>query len=55
MRQKVIVIGALLSTPDIWILDEPLQGLDPQAAFDLKNLMKHTLPKEKRLFFLHML
>ena len=40
MRQKTILIGALLPDPDIWILDEPLQGLDPQAAFDLKEMMK---------------
>ncbi|WP_159564126.1 ABC transporter ATP-binding protein [Streptococcus halichoeri] len=40
MRQKTIVIGALLSNPDIWVLDEPLTGLDPQAAFDLKQLMR---------------
>ncbi|MDE7489640.1 ABC transporter ATP-binding protein, partial [Streptococcus agalactiae] len=39
MRQKVIVIGALLPNPDIWILDEPLTGLDPQASFDLKEMM----------------
>lgn len=37
MRQKTILIGALMTDPDIWILDEPLQGLDPQAAFDLKS------------------
>lgn len=51
MRQKVIVIGALLSDPDIWILDEPLQGLDPQAAFDLKNLMKDHVKKGKTVIF----
>ncbi|KWT46683.1 ABC transporter ATP-binding protein [Lactococcus lactis] len=51
MRQKVIVIGALLSTPDIWILDEPLQGLDPQAAFDLKNLMKAHAAQGKTVIF----
>lgn len=40
MRQKTFIIGALLSNPDIWILDEPLTGLDPQASFDLKEMMK---------------
>ena len=33
MRQKVFVIGALLSDPDIWVLDEPLTGLDPPGCF----------------------
>ena len=37
MRQKTILIGTLLPDPDIWVLDEPLQGLDPQAAYDLKD------------------
>lgn len=51
MRQKVIVIGALLSDPDIWILDEPLQGLDPQAAHDLKQLMLEHAQKGKTVIF----
>ncbi|GAB2027706.1 ABC transporter ATP-binding protein [Lactovum odontotermitis] len=51
MRQKVIVIGALLSNPDIWILDEPLQGLDPQAAFDLKELMRTHAAQGKTVIF----
>jgi len=51
MRQKVIVIGALLSNPDIWILDEPLQGLDPQAAYDLKELMKAHAAQGKTVIF----
>lgn len=40
MRQKTFLIGALLANPDIWILDEPMTGLDPQAAYDLKQLMR---------------
>lgn len=51
MRQKVIVIGALLSDPEIWILDEPMQGLDPQAAHDLKQLMKEHAQKGKTVIF----
>lgn len=51
MRQKVIVIGALLSNPDIWILDEPLQGLDPQASYDLKSLMKAHAAQGKTVIF----
>lgn len=51
MRQKTIIIGALLSDPDIWILDEPLQGLDPQAAFDLKEMMRAHADKGKTVIF----
>ncbi|MFC6177031.1 ABC transporter ATP-binding protein [Companilactobacillus huachuanensis] len=51
MRQKTVLIGALLSEPDIWILDEPMQGLDPQAAYDLKQLMKAHAKKGKTVIF----
>ncbi|OJG39790.1 ABC transporter ATP-binding protein [Enterococcus dispar] len=51
MRQKTIIIGALLPDPDIWILDEPMQGLDPQASFDLKELMKQHAAKGKTVIF----
>ena len=51
MRQKVFVIGALLSDPDIWVLDEPMTGLDPQAAFDLKQLMRAHADKGKTVLF----
>lgn len=50
MRQKVILIGALLPDPDVWILDEPMQGLDPQAAYNLKQLMKSHVQRGKTLF-----
>lgn len=48
---KTILIGTLLPDPDIWVLDEPLQGLDPQAAFDLKEMMKAHAAKGKQSFF----
>ncbi|MBO0448113.1 ABC transporter ATP-binding protein [Enterococcus sp. MJM12] len=51
MRQKTIIIGALFPDPDIWILDEPMQGLDPQASFDLKELMKKHAAKGKTVIF----
>ncbi|AOA03999.1 ABC transporter ATP-binding protein [Carnobacterium maltaromaticum] len=51
MRQKTIIIGALLPDPDIWILDEPLQGLDPQAAFDLKEMIRAHADKGKTVIF----
>lgn len=40
MRQKIMIIGVLLHQPKIWILDEPLTGLDPQSSFNLKQMMR---------------
>ncbi|GAA5349069.1 ABC transporter ATP-binding protein [Streptococcus uberis] len=56
MRQKTIIIGALVSNPSIWILDEPLTGLDPQASFDLKEMMReHAAAGNSVLFSTHVL
>ncbi|CAI3488787.1 ABC transporter ATP-binding protein [Enterococcus cecorum] len=56
MRQKVILIGALTLDPDIWILDEPLTGLDPQSAFELKELIKkHVANGNTVIFSTHIL
>ena len=56
MRQKVFVIGALVTNPEIWVLDEPMTGLDPQAAFDLKQLMRqHADEGNTVLFSTHVL
>ena len=51
MRQKVMILGALIHDPSVWILDEPLTGLDPQAAFELKNMMREHAAKGKTIFF----
>ena len=51
MRQKVILIGALTLDPDIWILDEPLTGLDPQSAFELKELIKKHVANGNTVIF----
>lgn len=40
MRQKINVIAALIHNPKIWILDEPLTGLDPKSSHTLKQMMK---------------
>ena len=56
MRQKVVVIGALLVNPQIWVLDEPLTGLDPQASYDLKEAMRnHAKEGNSVLFSTHVL
>lgn len=56
MRQKAFIIAALLSDPKIWVLDEPMTGLDPQSAFNLKEMMKeHTKKGNTVLFSTHVL
>lgn len=56
MRQKIIIIGVLIHKPKVWILDEPLTGLDPKAAFILKNMMKeHAKEGNTVLFSTHVL
>lgn len=51
MKQKLMVCASLLSDPPNWILDEPLVGLDPQAAFNLKELMRERARAGKCVFF----
>lgn len=56
MRQKIMVMGALIHEPSIWILDEPLTGLDPQSAYELKKMMKeHAAKGHSVLFSTHVL
>jgi len=40
MRQKINIIAALIHHPKIWILDEPLTGLDPKSSHTLKQMMR---------------
>jgi len=51
MKQKIVLIGALLNDPEIFILDEPLVGLDPKSAFKLKELMRERCNAGKSVFF----
>lgn len=51
MRQKTMVIAALIHNPPAWILDEPMTGLDPTAAFELKSMMKEHAEKGNAVLF----
>ena len=51
MRQKMMVIAALLHKPRVWILDEPMIGLDPKSAFELKQLMRDHTKEGNAVFF----
>ncbi|WMM23723.1 ABC transporter ATP-binding protein [Tissierella sp. MB52-C2] len=51
MKQKIVLTGALLSNPDLFILDEPMVGLDPKSAFNLKEIMRKMCDEGKTVFF----
>lgn len=51
MRQKMVIMGALLHNPSVWILDEPMTGLDPKSSFALKEMMKEHTTKGNTVFF----
>lgn len=56
MRQKMMVAAALVHDPDVWILDEPLTGLDPKSAYELKKMMReHADAGNSVLFSTHVL
>ena len=51
MRQKIVIMGALLHRPSVWILDEPMTGLDPKSSYALKTMMREHADQGKTVFF----
>ena len=51
MKQKLVVIASLIHEPPVWILDEPLTGLDPSSAFQIKEAMRAHAEKGNIVFF----
>ena len=51
MRQKIVIMGALIHAPRVWVLDEPMVGLDPRAAHLLKEEMKAHCARGNTVFF----
>lgn len=50
-RQKMMVVATLVHDPEVWILDEPLIGLDPTSAYELKKMMREHADKGNAVFF----
>jgi ABC-2 type transport system ATP-binding protein len=51
MRQKIVIMGVLVHSPSVWILDEPMTGLDPKSSFLLKEMMREHAEGGKTVFF----
>lgn len=51
MKQKITIISALVHNPKVWILDEPLTGLDPTSIYQVKECMREHAKKGNIVFF----
>ena len=51
MKQKVLISGALISNPEVLFLDEPLNGLDANAALVMKQLLRELASQGRTILF----
>lgn len=51
MRQRILLIAALMHNPEIFIFDEPLSGLDVTSALIFKNLVQELGRSGKLIFY----
>ena len=51
MKQKLVLISALVHQPKLLVLDEPFVGLDPIASFRIKEIMKELCKNGSSIFF----
>lgn len=51
MRQKICMMGSLMHLPKLWILDEPLTGLDPRTMKAVREFMKDYAAKGNCIIF----
>ncbi|MBO5879979.1 MAG: YwaF family protein, partial [Clostridia bacterium] len=51
MKQKITIMSALVHNPKVWILDEPLTGLDPTSIHEVKECMKEHAEAGNVVFF----
>ncbi len=51
MKQKIAIMSALVHNPKLWILDEPLTGLDPTSIYEVKECMREHAKAGNIVFF----
>lgn len=51
MKQKICIIAALIHDPKLWVLDEPMMGLDPQSTAEIISYMREHCAKGNTVFF----
>jgi len=51
MRQRILLIAALMDNPDVLILDEPMSGLDVTSSLVLKHVIQELSARGKAIFF----
>jgi ABC-2 type transport system ATP-binding protein len=49
-RQRVAIVSALMHDPDVFVIDEPMVGLDPQHARVVKDILKERTQKGMTVF-----
>ena len=54
-RQRVCFAQSILHNPDILILDEPTDGLDPNQKFEVRELIKSIAPNKAIIISTHIL
>jgi len=51
MKQRINIAAALLSDPDVFLLDEPTTGLDPRGMAEVRDIVR-SLKTRNRLIFM---
>lgn len=52
MKQRLGIAAAILSKPEVIILDEPFNGLDVEGMIDMRNIIKNLAKEEGSTFFI---